>query len=282
MDKAMSRIGLHGHSMIPMLLGFGCNVPAIMATRSIKNEKDRKTTILVNSFMSCSARLPVYILFTGAIFQSTAYSGIVTLSLYVLGVIVAIAFAWLFRKTIFKGEKTPLIIELQPFTLPTGKGVFIKMWNQTKQFFKKAATIILASVAIIYLLDASNILEYLGRGVSYLFWWMKTSEGYSISWEYGAALLSGLVAKEIIIGTLGTLLPTTALPSLVDNIELLGPAAGYGFLVFILLYVPCIATLAVIRKETRSIKFMLFSLIFTTIIAYAFSAVFYFLVSVIT
>jgi ferrous iron transport protein B len=285
MDKAMSRIGLHGHSMIPMLLGFGCNVPAIMATRSIKNEKDRKTTILVNSFMSCSARLPVYILIAGTIFPT--YAGVATLSLYVLGILIGMSFAWIFRKTLFKGEKTSLIIELQPYTLPTSKGVFIKMWNQTKEFFKKASTIILASVAIIYLLNESGILEYLGKGISYLFWWMKTSDGSSMieHWEYGAALLSGLIAKEVIIGTLGTLLGFTSTnpadPSLQDTIGMLGPAAGYGYLVFILLYVPCFATLAVIRKETRSIKWMLFSLVFTTIVAYAFSAAFYFLVSVI-
>ncbi|NHK30507.1 MAG: ferrous iron transport protein B [Asgard group archaeon] len=283
MDKFMSRIGLHGQSMIPMLLGFGCNVPAIMATRSIKNDRDRKTTILVNSFMSCSARLPVYILIAGTLFP--VYAGVATLSLYALGVIIGLTFAWLFRKTIFRGEKTPLIIELQPFTLPTPRGVFMKMWNQTKEFFKKASSIILASVAVIYLLNTSGILEYLGRGISYAFWWMKTSNGSSISWEYGAALLSGLVAKEVIIGTLGTLLnfasTNPADPSLQGTIGLLGPAAGYGLLVFILLYVPCIATLAVIRKETRSLKWMLFSLLFTTVIAYAFSAVFYFLVSVI-
>ncbi len=283
MDKFMSRLGLHGHSMIPMLLGFGCNVPAIMATRSIKNERDRKTTIMINSFMSCSARLPVYVLIAGTLFP--VYAGITTLSLYVLGVLVGITFAWLFRKTIFRGEKTPLIIELQPFTLPTVKGVFIKMWNQTKEFFKKASTLILASVVIIYLLNASGILEYFGKLISYAFWWMKTTNGTSISWEYGAALLSGLVAKEVIIGTLGTLLgfattnPTD--PSLQGTIGMLGPAAGYGLLVFILLYVPCIATLAVIRKETRSLKWMMFSLLFTTVIAYALSAVFYFLVSVI-
>jgi ferrous iron transport protein B len=283
MDKFMSRIGLHGHSMIPMLLGFGCNVPAIMATRSIKNDRDRKTTILVNSFMSCSARLPVYILIAGTIFPM--YAGVATLSLYVLGVLIGLTFAWLFRKTLFKGEKTPLIIELQPFTLPTPKGVFMKMWNQTKEFFKKASTLILASMAVIYLLNTSGILEYLGRGISYAFWWMKTSNGTSIGWEYGAALLSGLVAKEVIIGTLGTLLNFTSTnpldPSLQGTIGLLGPAAGYGLLVFILLYIPCIATLAVIRKETRSLKWMLFSLLFTTVIAYAFSAAFYFLVSVI-
>lgn len=283
MDKFMSRIGLHGQSMIPMLLGFGCNVPAIMATRSIKNERDRKTTILINSFMSCSARLPVYILIAGTLFP--VYAGVVTLSLYVLGVIIGLTFAWIFRKTIFRGEKTPLIIELQTFTFPTAKGVFIKMWNQTKEFFKKASTLILASVAIIYLLNTSGILEYLGRGISYAFWWMKTSNGSSISWEYGAALLSGLVAKEVIIGTLGTLLNFTSTnpadPSLQGTIGMLGPAAGFGLLVFILLYVPCIATLVVIRKETRSLKWMLFSLLFTTVIAYVFSALFYFLVSVI-
>ncbi|MGC9780851.1 MAG: ferrous iron transport protein B [Candidatus Heimdallarchaeota archaeon] len=283
MDKFMSRIGLHGHSMIPILLGFGCNVPAIMATRSIKNEQDRKTTILINSFMSCSARLPVYVLIAGVIFQT--YAGLVTLSLYVLGIVIGISFAWIFRKTLFRGETTPLIIEIQPFTAPTPKGVFIKMWHQTKEFFKKATTLILASVVIIYLLNESGILEYFGRGVAYLFWWMKTSDGTAIGWEYGAALISGLVAKEVIIGTLGTLLGFESInpmsPSLQGTVGALGPAAGFGLLVFILLYVPCIAVLAVIKKETRSIWWMLFSFAFTTIVAYAFSAAAYFLVKVI-
>ncbi|MBK5112162.1 MAG: ferrous iron transport protein B [Candidatus Heimdallarchaeota archaeon] len=284
MDKFMSRIGLQGHSVIPMLLGFGCNVPAIMATRAIKNDRDRKTTILVNSFMSCSARLPVYILFAGAIFP--AFAGVVTLSMYVLGILVGITFAWIFRKSIFRGEKTPLIIELQPFTRPTAKGVFIKMWNQSKEFFKKASTIILASVAIIYLMNESGIMEYFGQVVAKLFWWMKTSTGESIGWEYGAALLSGLVAKEVIIGILGSLLNFGAInpmnPTLAGAISTIGPAAGFSLLVFILLYVPCIATLAVIKKETNSYKWMLFSLIFTTVVAYSLAAAAYFLVNAIT
>ncbi|MBN1328379.1 MAG: ferrous iron transport protein B [Candidatus Heimdallarchaeota archaeon] len=272
MDKFMSRIGLDGQAIIPMLLGFGCNVPAIMATRAIKSERDRKTAILVNSFMSCSARLPVYVLIAGAIFQS--FAGLVTLSLYVLGIIIGILSAWLFRKTIFKGENHQLIIELQPFTTPTPKGVFIKMWNQTKEFFKKATSIILFSVIIFYLLDASGILVYLGKAISYMFWWMKTTDGSAIGWQFGAALLSGLVAKEVIIGTLGTLFDT----SLETTIAALGPAAGYALLVFILLYVPCVATLAIIKKETGKIKWALFSLIFTSVIGYALSAGIYFLI----
>ena len=280
MDKGMSRIGLQGHSIIPMLLGFGCNVPAVMATRAIRNEKDRKTTILINSFMPCSARLPVFILIAGAIFPTLA--GVITLGLYILGIVVGILFAWVFRNTLFKGEKSDLIIELQPFTSPTPKSVLIKMWNQIKEFLKKASTLILVSVMIIYLLNESGIMPYLGRGVSLLFWWMKTSDGTPISWEYGSALLSGLVAKEVIIGTLGTLLgfdSTNPLdPTLQNTVGALGPAAGMGYLVFILLYVPCIATLAVIKQETKSWRWMLFSLAFTTIVAYAFSAIFYFIV----
>ncbi len=267
MDKPMSRIGLQGQSIIPMLLGFGCNVPAIMATRAIRDDKDRKTTILVNSFMPCSARLPVYIFIAGAIFPATA--GTVTLGLYVLGILVGILFSWLFRKTLFKGEKSDLIIELQPFTSPTPKSVLIKTWNQIKEFLKKASTIILVSLMVIYLLNQAGIMEYLGRGVSMLFWWMKTSDGSAISWEYGAALLSGLVAKEAVIGTLGTL---------VGSPEALGVAAGAGYLIFIALYVPCIATLAVIKQETKSWRWMLFSLLYTTVVAYAFSAIFYFII----
>ncbi|HUT82608.1 MAG TPA: ferrous iron transport protein B [Candidatus Bathyarchaeia archaeon] len=272
MDKFMSRIGLDGQAIIPMLLGFGCNVPAIMATRAIKNERDRKTAILVNSFMSCSARLPVYVLIAGAIFQT--YAGLVTLSLYALGIMIGMSSAWLFRKTIFRGENQQLIIELQPFTKPTPRSVFIKMWHQTREFFKKATSIILASVIIFYLLDASGILVYLGKAISYMFWWMKTTNGSPIGWQFGAALLSGLIAKEVIIGTLGTLFDA----SLGSTIAALGPAAGYALLVFILLYIPCVTTLAMIKKETGKIKWMLFSLIFTTVIGYAMSAGVYFLI----
>jgi len=273
MDKAMTKIGLQGQAIIPMLLGFGCNVPAIMATRSIRNEKDRKTAIMVNGFMSCSAKLPVYILIAGMIFPTLA--GLVTLSLYVLGILVSILFAWIFRKTLFRGEKSDLIIELQPFTYPTPKSVFHKMWNQIKEFIKKASTIILVSVAVIYLLNESGILVYLGKGISYLFWWMKDSNGVRISWEYGAALLSGLVAKEAIVGTLGSLLGSTA------AIAILGKAAGIGLLVFILLYSPCVATLAVIKQETKSWRWMAFSLLFSSVVAYAFSVLMYFLVKLI-
>jgi len=277
MDRYMSKVGLEGQAIIPMLLGFGCNVPGIMATRAIKNPQSRKTAILVNSFMSCSARLPVFILLAGSIFP--AYAGLVTLSLYILGVIIGISFAWLFRKTLFRGGDTYLIIELQPYTRPSIKGVAIKMWNQTKEFFKKASSIILIAVITIYLLDASGILEYLGRGVAYLFWWMKTSDGTPLGWEYGAALLSGFVAKEVIIGTLSTLLNFDPSAPLTSNpLVNLGPAAGFGLLVFILLYVPCVATLAVIKKETGSTKWMFFSLAFTMTVAYTFSAIAYFLV----
>ena len=124
----MSKIGLQGQAIIPMLLGFGCNVPAVMAARGIRNENDRKTAIMINGFMSCSARLPVYILIAGTIFPTLA--GLVTLSLYIIGILIGILFAWIFRNTIFRGEKSDLIIELQPFTYPTPKSVFHKMWNQ--------------------------------------------------------------------------------------------------------------------------------------------------------
>ncbi|MEA2071251.1 MAG: ferrous iron transport protein B [Asgard group archaeon] len=280
MDKIFSRIGLQGQSIIPMLIGFGCNVPAVMVTRSIKNENDRFTTIMVNGFMSCSARLPVYVLIAGTIFP--AFAGAVTLGLYVLGIIVAIFAAFVLRKTVFRGERSDLIIELQPYTVPAPQTVFIKMWNRVKMFLKKASTIIFAAVTIIYLLNEANIIGYFGKGLSYLFWWMKTTDGTRIGWEYTAALLIGIVAKEVVVGTLGTLLgfssATPTNPVVQETIGSLGPAAGLSYLVFILLYVPCIATLAVIKKETNSWKWMLFNLLMSTGIAYALSAATYFLV----
>jgi ferrous iron transport protein B len=246
--------------------------------RPIKNEQDRMTTIMVNSFIPCSARFPVFVIIAGAIFQN--FAGVVSLGLYVLGILVAITFAWTFRKTLFKGDKAELIIELQPYTVPTPQSVFMKMWNQIKMFLKKASTIIFASVVIIYLLDVAGIMLYLGKAVSYAFWWMKTSSGSAIGWEYGAAIIAGLIAKEVVIGTLGTLISgdqSSGNGSFQETLALLGPAAGIGYLVFILLYTPCVATLATIKQETRSWKWTIFSLVFTSIVAYALAAAAYFI-----
>ncbi len=287
MDKMMNRIGLNGQSFIPMLLGFGCNVPAIMATRAIKNENDRMTTIMVNGFMSCGARLPVYILIGGAFASTLGSPSTITLVLYLTGIVVAILVALLLRNTLFRGEGTPFIMELQPYTSPTAKGVSRKTWDRGKMFLKKATSVIMISVAAIWLFSnvqfgGISIMEEVGTAISYLFWWMKT-DGSRLVWQFGAALLFGLIAKEIVVGALGTTFGigddlAEDNPALQTQIAAtIGPAAGMAFMMFTLLYVPCVAALGVIKQETNSWKWMFFNMGLTLVIAYVAAIIAYYI-----
>ena len=293
MDKLMTKIGLHGQSFIPMLMGFGCNVPAIMATRSIKNENDRMTTIMVNGFMSCGARLPVYILFAGAFAVTLGSPSTITLSLYLGGIVIAIFTAWTLRHTLFRGEGAPFIMELQSYTVPTAKNVSLKTWDRSKSFLKKASSVIIIAVAVIWLFDNvslyvesidanRSILQEIGSLISYLFWWMKT-DGKLLGWEFGAALLFGLIAKEVVVASLGTsLLDNPDLPeddpTLQGAITLgMGPAAALAFMVFSLLYAPCVAALGAIKSETNSWKWMFFNILLTTAIAYVCAIIVYYI-----
>jgi len=276
MDRLMYNLGLHGKSFIPMLMGFGCSVPAVMATRSIEDRNDRMITILVAPFMSCGARLPVYVILAGVFFGRAA--GGVIFSLYALGILVAILSAVLLRKTFFKGKPAPFIMELPPYRVPTLKTSFIHMWERGSLYLKKAGTIILLGVIIIWVLASlpagveygseESYIGVLGKIIAPIF------APIGFDWRIAVALLFGFVAKEIVVGALGViygvgedeaLLSDTLGDSQTSGIY---PAHALGLMVFTLLYMPCIATVAVIKKETGSWKWTLFAILYSTGLAY--------------
>jgi len=275
MDKIMYAIGLPGRSFIPMILGFGCNVPAIMSTRTIPSERDRLLTILINPFMSCTARLPVYIMFTSIFFKSN--QGLVVFSLYLLGILVAVFSAKLFKSTIpsLKGPVSPLVMELPPYRLPTLKGVLIHMWERSSQFLKKAGTIIFAGVVVLWFLasfpfgaeygSASTLAGKIGEFIAPIF----KPAGFPY-WQVGVALLFGIIAKEVVVGTFGTLFGgeenfDKVLP------QYFTPLSAYAFMVMSLLYIPCIASIGVIYKETGSFKWTAFATIYSLLIGWLLS-----------
>jgi ferrous iron transport protein B len=329
MDRVMHLIGLHGKSFISMIMGFGCNVPAIMATRTLENRKDRLLTILINPLMSCSARLPVYVLVAGAFFGANA--GNVIFSMYALGAVLAILIGRLFRKTIFRGESEPFVMELPPYRIPTLKSVVIHMWERAFIFLKKMGTVILVGSIIIWFLstfplkkeysvdydlaaervgerfdeeirkfEKSSVndadmrarlgeekLEALGEierkksreEVSQSFIGII---GHAIepffrplgfSWREGVALITGFVAKEVVVSTLGVLYNAGReqegeLSLILRDRSGLTPVTAYAFLVFVLIYTPCLATLAAIRQETGTMKWTLFSVFYEITLAW--------------
>jgi ferrous iron transport protein B len=291
-DKFMHKIGLHGRSFIPMLLGFGCNVPAIMATRVIESKKDRFTTILINPFMSCGARLPVYTLLIGAFF-SERISGNVLFSLYILGFLVAVLMAKIFRSFIFKGESAPFVMELPPYRVPTIKGLIIHMWERGWLYIKKAGTVIMLGCVIIWALSAFPLSSQGDLTKSYIGRIGKAVEPaikpLGFDWKIGTALVAGVVAKEIVVGTLGVLygagenadesslslrsaLKKDAYP---DGRPVFTPSVAYALMVFVLLYIPCLSTAAVIKKETGSWGWMFFSIGYSTALAWLAAFVIY-------
>lgn len=278
MDKFMHKLGLHGKAFIPLILGFGCNVPGIMATRTLETKQERLLTILISPFISCNARLPVYVLFVGIFF--TKNQGLVITSLYILGILVAIVMGLIF-KTIFSKTLSPeLVIELPPYRWPTLMGLLLHIWQKVGAFIKKAGTIILSFSVIIWLLASlpmgvaygseSSFAGILGQVIAPLF----TPLGFN-NWQTGVALTFGVIAKEVVVSTFGTLhgvadmTSTDASGSLSAALEqYFTPLSAYAFLVFVLLYSPCVAAIAVIRKETKSAKWALFVVSYTIIVAY--------------
>ncbi|MDI7260065.1 MAG: ferrous iron transport protein B [Thermodesulfobacteriota bacterium] len=254
MDRFMHALGLHGKSFIPMLIGFGCNIPGIMATRTLESEKDRILTILVNPLMSCSARLPIYTLFAGAFFAE--HQGWVVFSLYLLGIILAIFIARIFKSLFFGGEVSPLIMELPPYRMPTIKGVLIHMWERSVLFLKKAGTIIFAGVVLIWLLASLPIgVEYASQEsfigqLGSFFLPLLEPAGFGF-WQAGVALLFGILAKEVVVGTFGTLygVEEAGLASVIQN--QFNALSAYTFMVMSLVYIPCIAAIATIKRETN-------------------------------
>lgn len=268
MDRFMHRIGLHGRSFIPMLLGFGCNVPAVMACRTIDNEKDRITTILVNPLMSCGARLPIYVLLAAAFFPSS--QGLVVWSMYLIGITLAVVVAYVFRKRLFPGESSHFVMELPPYRLPTLKGMAVHTWERGKLFFVRAGTIIFTVVVLIWLLDYFGAIEPLGRAVAPIF----KPLGFG-QWQAAVALVFGFLAKEVVVGTFGALFAgAETLSGGLGLGHVLGFEMGwsaltaFAFMVFTLIYVPCMATLATIKQETDSWKWPIFTAVYTTALAW--------------
>ncbi len=278
MDKLMVKFGLHGHSFIPMLLGFGCNVPAIMSTRALKDKKDRMITILINPFMSCGARMPVFILFAGLFFGASA--GTVIFALYVLGIAVAILTAVLLRKTFFKGKSAPFIMELPTYHSPKLKAATIAMWDKGKMYLKKAGTIILIGVVFVWFLAAMPFggVEYGGPDT-----WLAAVGTFfepifkplGFDWRIVVALIVGFIAKELVIGSLGTIVGGGESEEGIKS-AILADGGFYALnslslMVFTLLYVPCAAVVGVMKKETGSWRWTIFSIVYSTVIAWLFA-----------
>jgi ferrous iron transport protein B len=244
-------------------MGFGCNVPAIMSTRTLENEKDRILTILINPLMSCSARLPVYVLVAGTFFGSRAGNAI--FSLYALGVLLAIAIGRLFRRALFRGVSEPFVMELPPYRMPTLRSLLIHMWERAIVFVKKMGTVILVGSLAVWFLSSvpakgeGSFIGVIGKAIEPVF------RPLGFGWKEGVSLVTGFVAKEIIVSTLGVLYSGEGKGSENDlSLSLreksgLTPLTAYGFLVFVLIYTPCLATVGMIRRETRSWKWTLFS-----------------------
>ncbi|MEG1572305.1 MAG: ferrous iron transport protein B [Bacteroidales bacterium] len=265
MDKLMHTIGLHGKSFIPLIIGFGCNVPAIMSTRTIENKKDRLLTMLIIPFMSCSARLPVYILVVGAFFPKNA--GTIIFLIYLIGIMFSILSALLFKGLFFKKAESPFVIEFPPYRWPTFKAVAFHLWFKTKQYLQKMAGIILIASIVIWALsyfptsshvfgDAQIEHSYLGT-VGKIFEPIIAPLGFD--WKMGISLLAGISAKEVVVSTMSVLM---------DVNTAFTPLSAVSFLIFVLLYFPCIAVFAAIKKESKSWKWAIFMALYTTILAW--------------
>ena len=251
MDKLLRKIGLSGRSIVPMLIGFGCSVPAIMATRTVSSDRDRKMTILLTPYMSCSAKIPIYGFFTAAFF--TKYKALVMISLYVLGMAVGILAALVMKNTAFRGKPVPFVMELPNYRLPSAKSVGLLLWEKAKDFLQRAFTVIFLATVVIWFLQsfdtrlnvvtdsADSLLALIGQWLAVLF----KPLGFG-DWRCATALISGFIAKESVVSTLEVLLGSAAITSLFTV------RSAVSFLVFTLLYTPCVAAVATIRRELGS------------------------------
>ena len=251
MDKLLRKIGLSGRSIVPMLIGFGCSVPAIMATRTVSSDRDRKMTILLTPYMSCSAKIPIYAFFTAVFFPESG--AVVMISLYALGILVGILAALVMNKTAFRGKPVPFVMELPNYRLPSVKSVGLLLWDKAKDFLERAFTIIFLATIIIWFLQsfdtrlnvvsdsAGSLLALIGQYLSPLF----APLGFA-DWRCATALISGFIAKESVVSTLEVLLGGAAVTSLFTA------RSAVSFLIFTLLYTPCAAAVATINRELRS------------------------------
>lgn len=258
MDKLLRKIGLSGRSFVPMLVGFGCSVPAIMATRTLASDRDRKMTILLTPFMSCSAKLTIYTLFTEAFF--TREKALVMMGMYVLGILMGILYGLICKNTLFKGEPVPFVMELPSYRIPSPKSVALHMWDKAKDFIKKAFTIIFLSTIVIWVLQTFNfrfdvvsdstqsMLAGIGRFIAPVF----APLGFG-DWRASTALLVGLSAKEAVVSTFAILLGASAAQPLAPLMsQLFTPLTALSFLSFTVLYMPCLAAMAAVKRELQS------------------------------
>ena len=271
MDKIMHRIGLHGSSFIPMLMGFGCNVPAIMAARDIANKKDRAITMMMVPFMSCSARLPVYLLFIGAFFAEQ--KAIVMLSLYVLGVLLSIAFAWIMQHMpSFRQPKHDYVSELPPYRRPTLRNTGLHIWERVADYLQKIPAVIIWASVIIWALTYFPTGDMADMEHSYLamigHWMEPVMRPLGFDWKMSVCLLTGLPAKEAIVSTMGILYPSDG------ALATFTPVTAYAFMVFVLLYFPCVATISTLRKEIGA-KWAWFSVVHSLVLAWVMSFMIY-------
>lgn len=277
MDKIMHKMGLHGKSFIPLIMGFGCNVPAIMASRIIESRKSRLVTILINPLISCSARLPIYLVMIGAFFPSKA--SLVLLSIYVIGILLAVLMARIFSRFIVKGDDAPFVMELPPYRMPTLKSVLRHTWEKGAQYLKKMGGIIMVASIIIWFLgyypnhnaytttaeqQENSYIGQIGKAIE------PVIEPLGFDWKMGIGLLSGIGAKELVVSSLGVLYMND---DDIDSIDLsdripITPLVAYGYMLFILIYFPCIATVAAIKNESGSWKWAAFTVCYTTLLAW--------------
>ena len=278
LDEFMHKLSLHGRSFIPLILGFGCNVPAVMATRTLETRRERMITIMVIPLMSCSARLPIYVLFAGAFFSGRR--GPVVWSLYVLGIVLAVVAAKVFSKVLFPGESAHFVMELPPYRIPTLRGALLHAWERSREFVARAGAIIFAASVLLWGLahlppgvayaSRDSILGQAGALIAPAF----RPAGFG-EWEPAVALVAGIIAKEAVVSTLGVLYGageeglTTVLRATFT------PLSAYAFMVMSLIYIPCAATIAVIRRETGSWRWTLFAVAYTIILGWLMATLVY-------
>ena len=257
MDKLLRKIGLSGRSFVPMLIGFGCTVPAVMASRTLSSERDRRMTIMLTPFISCSAKIPIYAVFSAAFFPQ--YAGLVMIGLYVTGIVVGILIALLFKKTAFRGKPMPFVMELPNYRLPSLRSVLLLMWEKARDFLQRAFTVIFIATVIIWFLQtfdtrlnvvtdsSSSLLSMIGQWIAPIF----VPLGFS-DWRISTALISGFPAKEAVVSTLSVLTGTGTAELGGVLMGMFTPLSAMSFLVFTLLYTPCVAAITTMKNELHS------------------------------
>jgi ferrous iron transport protein B len=287
MDKIMHKMGLHGKSFIPLIMGFGCNVPAVMATRTIESRKSRLITMLVLPLMSCSARLPIYLIITGIFFAH--YQGLIILILYVIGIMLSVAVARIFCSVLIKGDNTPFVMELPPYRMPTAKAILRHTWEKGRQYLKKMGGIILTASIVIWFLgyypnhkaftnvseqQEHSYLGMIGKAIS------PALKPCGFDWKMDVGLIAGAGAKELVASTMGILYSNgnaSDNTTIATNIRAAGVTSlgAFCYLLFVLIYFPCIATITAIKHESGQWKWALFTAGYTTLLAWCISLIVY-------